>query len=226
MDSPAPDGIMTGIKAWLTTTPGKVARAVVILGLVYWGFGNPSEKDKRIVVGDPNDFILVKEDFPDEYLLPPDWSRPHLNSDILGVRGQEDGKAYIEATGRISGWIIQHMRNDPTKVTPEEIRSYVVMYETVEGAHLAHSPQWDYPNEGFEEVNFDFDLGDWALVTVRRELQDNGRDQVWYQIEFIYQNIWGSVMGWGWESDVNHDYIENLARVMLSKMETAPLVNP
>lgn len=226
MDAPTQDDSKTGIKAWLDTPLAKVASAAVILGLVYWGFGSPSEVDMRILAGVPNDFILVIEDFPDDYLLSPNRSTPIPNSDILGVRGQEERNAYLEATGRISGWLILHERNDPTKLAPEEIRSYVVMYETVEGAYLAVSPQWVFPLEGFEEINLDIDLGDWARVMVSREMQGNGRARVWYQIEFIYRNMWASVMGWGWDSDVNHDYLENLARVMVSKMEAAPLANP
>lgn len=59
--------------------------------------------DVRIITGDPEDYILQKDDLPDKYILPQGWSSPHLNSEILSARGVEDGKAYLEATGRIGG---------------------------------------------------------------------------------------------------------------------------
>ncbi|MFH1634823.1 MAG: hypothetical protein ABIG63_12575, partial [Chloroflexota bacterium] len=70
--------------------------------------------DLRIISGDPEDYILQKDDLPNKYILYPGDSTPHENSEILSARGTEDGKAYLAATGRIKGWIIWYGLNDPT----------------------------------------------------------------------------------------------------------------
>jgi hypothetical protein len=182
--------------------------------------------DKRIILGNPEDYILLPIDIPDHYILQSGDSTPHLNQEILYVRGTEDGKAYLEATGRIGGWIIYYVLSDPTAIAPEWIRSYVVMYDKVDGPSIVISPEFEFPWEGAEIVNIEMDLGDWSLVQIKKERQPSGKNLVWYAIEFIYKNVWAEVMGKGFESDINHQYLENLARIMLQKLENAPLGNP
>ena len=62
--------------------------------------------DLRIIEGDAEDYILQKTDLPHRYILRSGDSTPHENTEILSARGIEDGKAYLEATGRIKGWIV------------------------------------------------------------------------------------------------------------------------
>lgn len=182
--------------------------------------------DLRVIIGKPEDYILQKEDLPDKYILKPGWSTPHNNSEILSARGVNEGTAYLEATGRIGGWIVYYDLVESTTIAPEVIESYLVMYDNVYGSKIAKSPEWDTLEENQEIIDIDLVLGEWNRVTIMRERQSNGKYYVWYAIEFIYRNIWTEVMAGGMESDVQHDYVENVARVVLAKLETAPLGEP
>lgn len=187
-----------------------------------------STPDTRIISGDPEDYILIPEDLPDKYILRRGGSTPHLNSEILSARGTEDGKRYLEATGRIGGWIIVYVRVSDIPIAPEWIRSYIVMYDSISGPMIAKSPEFDslMYMDNADVSDIDLELGDWNRTIVERERQSNGEYRVYYQVEFVYKNVWGQVMGYGWESDVTHEYIENSARKVLSKLESAPLIEP
>ena len=188
--------------------------------------------DMRIITGDPYDFILVENDLPDRYYLKRGYSSPHINKEILSGWGIEEGKAYLEATGRIGGWVIYYILGSPTAIAPEWIRSIIVMYDNVDGPDILNEPEWDQQyadkvRDGiWEPINYEMELGDDNRVYIRRKRQPNGKYKVWYFIEFWYRNVWASVSGYGWEPDVNHDYLENAAREILTKLEAAPLTNP
>jgi len=188
--------------------------------------------DIRIIIGDAEDYILQKSDLLDKYVLRPGDSSPHLNEEILGARGVEEGKAYLRATGRIKGWIIWYNLVSPTAIAPEWIRSYIVMYQTAEGPTLAMGPEWNkdlfdqFKRGELERVEDKSDLGDENLAYFFRERQSDGQYFVVYYIEFRYRNVWAQVLGEGVESDVQPEYIENLARIVLSKLQEAPLSSP
>lgn len=182
--------------------------------------------DIRIIEGDPDDFILSKDDLPDKYILYPGDSTPHNNSEILDVRGVEEGKAYLDATGRIGGWIIYYGLVDDTVIAPEWIRSYIVMYDNVNGPSIAQSPEWDWAGEDREILDINVNLGDRSRVYTIRERQSSGKVYVFYAIQFSYRNVWAEVMGIGYESDIRHEYVENAARAVLEKLKNAPLSMP
>jgi hypothetical protein len=61
---------------------------------------------------------------------------------------------------------------------------------------------------------------------MKKDRQPNGKYYLEYLLEFCYRNVYASVYGEGMESDVRHEYIENLARKVLAKLEVAPLAFP
>jgi len=188
--------------------------------------------DTRIIIGDAEDYILPKNDLLDKYILRPGDSTPHLSEEILSARGAEEGKAYLEETGRIKGWIIWYNLASPTAIAPEWIRSYIVMYKTAEGPALAMGPKWnkdffDKIAQGeLERVDMKLDLGDENIVYFERKRLSSGQYQVTYYIEFRYRNVWAEILGEGLEPNVRHDYLENLARIILKKLQAAPLSSP
>jgi hypothetical protein len=182
--------------------------------------------DVRVIIGNPEEYILLPEDLPHKYILNRGDSTPHVNSEILSARGIEDGKAYLEATGRLGGWIIWYECVERTAIAPEWIRSYVVMYDSVDGPDIAKLPDWDWVDEDYEIIEMDLDLGEWNRVSIYKERQPSGKYYVVYSIEFNYRNVWTEILGAGLESDVRHEYLENAARAVLVKLEAAPLDNP
>jgi hypothetical protein len=182
--------------------------------------------DVRIIVGNPEDYILLPEDLPNKYILNRGDSTPHINSEILSARGIEDGKAYLEATGRLGGWIIWYECVESTAIAPDWIRSYIVMYDSIDGPDIAMLPEWNTVYEGYETIDLDLKLGEWNRVSVYKERQASGKYFLRYVIEFTYRNIWAEIYGSGIESDVRHEYLENAARAVLEKLEAAPLDFP
>ena len=92
------------------------------------------------------------------------------------------------------------------------------------------SPEWDtyFPenvkyDDGWEFLDLEMDLGEWNRTTIHRIRQSSGDYKIAYFIEFYYRNVWVRTAGVGWESDVNHEYVENAARAVLEKLLIAPL---
>jgi hypothetical protein len=57
-------------------------------------------------------------------------------------------------------------------------------------------------------------------------MQPSGERRVWNLITFSYRNFIGSVESWGWEDEVTPEFTEQIARILLAKLEAAPLANP
>ena len=192
----------------------------------------PFPPELLVVRGSPRDFLLGPVDLPDAYYLPAsDWMSLYDNDKILEVRGAENGNAYLEATGRLEGWFVWYKLNDPAALAPEQIGCYIVFYRSSEGARLAISSQWHpiYKDVADGKAQFDekeFSLGDANLVYFSKERDPNGLIKINYNIEFIYHNALVVLTGHGLETRVSPGYVYEAARVVLSKLQSAPLVAP
>jgi hypothetical protein len=184
--------------------------------------------DLRVFDIDPRNLLLSKDDLQKDgrYYLPNSrWISPHRNSEVISGWGAEEGREYLAKTGRIDGWIVAYARGTRTVVAPDEIYDNVVLYKTSEGAMLVIT---DYssckdPDSGFELVETDFSIGDAINVCIDKEMQPNGKNRVWYRIEFVYRNIFHGVTGWGWEDVVTPEFIEDVTVTLLEKLTTLPL---
>lgn len=184
--------------------------------------------DLQVIDADPYTFLLKKEDLPEDanYYLPnSSWISPHRNSEVVGGWGVEEGRLYLEATGRVDGWWASYLRGSSTVIAPEEIYDNVVMYRTSEGAKLTineHST-CDDPDTEYLELERDLVIGDITRVCMYREMQSSGENREWYRIEFVYRNYFHGIVAWGWEKDIRPEYVEEVARTLLAKLEAAPL---
>jgi hypothetical protein len=84
-----------------------------------------------LFIGVPRDFALQAEELSGLYAAV-DAGTESDNTALLEARA--DGEAYLEATGRISGFRIQFDRSEEVDV--------VNIYETAEGAQLVLSREW------------------------------------------------------------------------------------
>jgi hypothetical protein len=181
-----------------------------------------------VIDADPKKFLLDLKDLPPEakYYLPnSEWISPHRNSEIISGWGVEEGRTYLERTGRIDGWWVIYKRGTLTVTAPEEIYDNVVLYHTIEGAELIIS---EFSNcvdrdSGYVLVESDVQIGDFTNVCTYKEMQSSGEYRIWYRIEFTYRNYYHAVAGWGWESEVKAEFVEKIARTLLAKLEAAPL---
>jgi hypothetical protein len=188
--------------------------------------------DLRVIDADPYTFLLKAEDLPEDayYYLPnSDWISPHRNSEVVGGWGVDEGCAYLAATGRVDGWWVYYERGTRTVIAPEQIGDNPVLFRTSEGAKLliaqfgtCVNPDLD-PGFNFIPIQTDLKIGDLSNICIDRQMQSSGENRVNLIIEFSYRNVAHAVTGWGWEDEVQLDYLAAVARTFLAKLEDMPL---
>lgn len=188
--------------------------------------------DSRIIQEESRSFLCEKDDMPADgkYYLPgAGWISPHKNEEIISDWGREEGLAYIEETGRIEGWWVYYARGSSTNTLPEEMFCNIVRYETSAGAQLSASKYGydDYSTDSdYQMLDLTENLGDNSFAFVYKEMQSNGKNQVWVSVVFVYRNYYLKVRGWGWEDDVQLEDLIIVAQNILAKLEEAPLISP
>jgi hypothetical protein len=186
--------------------------------------------DLRVIDGNPEDFLLQREDLPKDakYYLPgSDWISPHRNSEVVSGWGIDKGREYLEKTGRVDGWWVYYDRGTKTVIAPEEVYDNAILFRTAEGARrlISEYGNCSDPESGFTKLDTDLKIGDMTAVCMKREMQSSGDNRAWYLIEFSYRNFGHTVMGWGWENEVRPEYLQAIAQTLLAKLEAAPLSN-
>jgi hypothetical protein len=186
--------------------------------------------DVRIITIDSKAFLLEKEDLPKnaKYYLPgPNWISPILNEEIVQSWGSEEGRDYLDKTGRIEGWWVFYKRGNTTLLVPEEIMHNVVMYENLEGALLTITElARDTRDVEYKKLNREIEIGGTSLAYLKKKMQPNGKYKVWYMVETAYRNYVSIVQGYGWEEEVKYEYVEDIARTAIMKLEAAPIEMP
>jgi hypothetical protein len=186
--------------------------------------------DIRIISLDSHTFLLEKADLPEDakYFLPgPDWISPHINQEIIQGWGTDAGREYIEKTGRIGGWWVFYARGTNTVMAPEEIYHNIIQYETNEGALLTITEfPTDKRNDIWSRLNRDIDIGGISHCYLYKETQPNGKIRVWYLVETAYRNYVSIVQGYGWEDELSYEYVDEIAKIIIKKLEAAPLEIP
>jgi len=51
----------------------------------------------------------------------------------------------------------------------------------------------------------------------------SGEARLWYHIEFIFRNVYHGVTAWAWEKDIQAEFVENVARTLVARLEKLPL---
>jgi len=183
--------------------------------------------DLRIIAEEPRSFLMEKADLPSDahYYIPgQNWMTPHLNKEILYDWGNTQGQEYINTTGRITGWIVYHKRGSDFVSAPEELFHNIVQYETVDGPIITMTEfAIDTRGDFWTRLDRDIDIGDLSIAYLSRESQAGGRFRVFYRVYTAYRNYLSVVHGYGWEEDVNYDFVDSLAQKMVDKLKDAPL---
>lgn len=187
--------------------------------------------DLRVIDLDPETFLLDVDDLPVEgkYYLPrKSWYSPHRNSEIVSALGAEEGRKYLEETGRVDGWWVIYKRGTKTVNMPEEVNDNPVMSKTTHGAKVilekySTCAEAAMDKNDFIELSGNAHIGDDSRWCVLKEMQPNGKNKVWLRLEFIYRNYYHGISGYGWESEVTPEFFEGVANALLDKLKAAPL---
>jgi hypothetical protein len=188
--------------------------------------------DLRIINGVPRDFQLQREDLPPEgkYYLPNStWTSPHTNAEVTAGWTVAKGKEYLERTGRITGWWTAFARGTSKVSMPEELYCAVIQYQTVEGAQISlveYDRASRAPELNIKDKDIELNLGDLNEVQYRYKDENVEVKTIVYYIDFSYKNYLVNCYGYGLEPDVSHEFMENIARIMLNKLKSAELIMP
>ena len=191
--------------------------------------------DTRVYDVDPRRILLERLDLPSEagYYLPhSSWISPHRNSEIqIGFGGGSDSvtsaeavKEYLAETGRVDGWWVSFKRGSRTVIAPEEIFNNPVLYKTQEGAMLMLTKYHGSCDEDETPLEIQT-IGDASMACMWKKMQNNGKNRVSINIRFIDRNVYHNLSGWGWESEVTLEYVEQVAMTLLDKLQQFPLSN-
>jgi hypothetical protein len=109
---------------------------------------------------------LRNDDFPVNYKHT--TNNRISNDKVIGMMTVEKGKSYIIDTGRVDGWDTYIEKLKPNDIGPSYYQSRVEIFETIQGAQTAFSPQylWVYtnPNRAPGEISDDHcEFGDECL---------------------------------------------------------------
>jgi len=188
--------------------------------------------DVRVIELEPYNFLLEADDLPPEgkYFMPGGWKSPHLNSEIISGWGTEDGKEYLANTGRVTGYWIRFVRGTRTVQMPDIVYCGIIQYKTAEGAQLiitnysrALTSRGGYD---WKRKEVEIQLGDINEVVYRKKTLKGGEITITYFVNFAYRNYVAECYGYGLETDVSHEFVENVARAILEKFMQATLVDP
>ncbi|MEX2143696.1 MAG: hypothetical protein WD740_03805 [Anaerolineales bacterium] len=162
-----------------------------------------------VFIGEPQHFLLQSEELGGEYQADGAGSASP-NSGVL--EGRADGAAYLEATGRLSGWRMQYNASGEGQAPPY-IVNVVNIYETAEGAQLVLSRDWH------QDVWSLIDSGDLTQLPAITGLDTE--HLVWQTadgavgVEMIYRNLYIFFTGPG----DNSDPLPRLAQLAIAHLE-------
>ena len=187
--------------------------------------------DLRVITETSDNFLLKASDLPQDakYYLPnSNWMSPHHNSEIISGWGREEGLEYLEESGRIDGWWVYFKRGTRTVRAPEQIYHNIIQYKTSEGAiwTLENFNQVARGESGWEYIDEEINLGDVGIAMISKEMQSNGKYEVFIYVEVAYRNYLSIVSGFGWEDDVTLEYVMDIAQIAIDKLEAAELSEP
>jgi len=188
--------------------------------------------DLRIIIADPQEFLLTRADFQPEdlyYLANEEWNTIETNEEAIETWPVKEGQDFLNETGRETGWWISYTRGTEELSIPKQVRSHVVRFKTSAGALLALT-KFGIENrdiaDKYTKVDTDLALGDYNVSYFHTINAPNGETNIIYDIYFSYYNFVGRVEGYGLEKDVDPAFLEDLARKMLEKLEAATLEEP
>ena len=126
----------------------------------------------------------------------------------------EKGEEYINATGRVDGWIVIYERGSKTVSVPDEVIDTVVIYETLEGAQLSINEYWNLNRSpDIRKILNPPAVGDLSLA-----LSLVKGNRVEYAYFFSFRNVVHILEIKGLESEVTLDLVEQLANKLLARL--------
>lgn len=168
--------------------------------------------ENGVFTGTPQEFLLEQNDLGGQYTAA-DAGAETPNSTV--IEGRADGEAYVETTGRISGYRIQFNRLSDGE-TPTYIINVVNVYESAEGAQLVLSREWH------QDVWSRIDSDELALLAEIPGI--DGSQLLWQDaagtvgVEIVYRNLYIFLTGPS-EGGDQYQFFADLASAYLARIQ-------
>ena len=188
--------------------------------------------DLRIINDDPQLFLLKANELPldAKYFLPNStWTSPHTNAEVVSNWTVKKGQEYIQRTGREMGWWVSYLRGTKNVIAPDEINISAIRFNRHAGAMLLISDyafSKRYPELGWKIIDKKVTFSDDCNVEEHQQKNSGGDIEVSYKITCIYRNFAVDVTAYGSQSEVTHEFIEDIVKKVIEKLENADLVSP
>ncbi|MFC1996210.1 hypothetical protein ACFLXI_01215 [Chloroflexota bacterium] len=185
--------------------------------------------DAAAMVENLDDFVLRREDMPNQYKIATDGEQHLSNLKVINLVGEVDGKRYLAATTRMDGWSMELERVKKEDLIPYTIMSQIEVFETSEGAQTAFGPDWFHAYTDEERkpnwVEDGCDIGDACVMYYYEKLDPTTElTTLQYEVAFVYNNALAQVMGRGLDFDMKPDYVVEAAEVLYEKIDAGPMV--
>jgi len=189
--------------------------------------------DVRIILADPSQFQLKKDDLPwrGEYTIPnSDWAGPYTNDELIAAWDDPAlARKYLEESGRVTGYEVYFKRGNVNAQLPEEVGCSVVQYRSAESALMSLNT-YNYTSRDLEHdwvlSEVILELGDASLAEYLDEMDSGGNITREYWVETTYRNYLVECMGWGPTANVSPAFVEDITQKVLAKVQSAELIQP
>ena len=124
----------------------------------------------------------------------------------------------------IDGRWIRYERGISTPIYPQTVAGTVASFRSVEGARVMVN---DYSlctkrDSVYTLVETDLQIGDVTQYCTNIEMESTEYRGT-YALVFSYRNFYHAIEAYGWEREVPLDFLADVARALLAKLEAAPL---
>lgn len=176
--------------------------------------------DLRIILGDPIEFRLNENDFPNEpeYNVFERSAAQVTNAYLIANDDQNRQQEYIEITGRIFGRVITFFIQDSSGQGGYLVHHEIVQYKSFEGALLSVN-DYDFWGENANPLEIDLVLGNFTSAWF------NGEPPPMLSISVVYRNIVSRLAMWESTPDMI-EYLILIQQRILEKLLAAPLTTP
>ncbi|MBN2500694.1 MAG: hypothetical protein JXB38_07960 [Anaerolineales bacterium] len=177
-----------------------------------------------------DELILRPTDMDYAYHIDSGKEMRYGNTNAMYERGEIEGKKFIAATGRVEGWSLEMRRTHKIDPAPATYASTIEVFESVDGAQLALSPEWFKAYQDLDNLPImldeSCDFGEECVMYLYENYKAaEGLTTLTYEIAFTYRNVlvWTSVRGLDYE--VEEQDVVDAAQVIYDRLLELELVS-
>jgi hypothetical protein len=178
--------------------------------------------DTRVIIEEPMKFLCegwdVRGTFRGVY--------PQPNSGIVKETNADAGYSFIEETGRMDGFTVAYYNPaSPNNNFADWYTCSIERFVTGEGAHIALNDYFYKPEyaDNWDRSRLDPRLGEEGFVLLAKEHKAAGSGKAEQHVRFRYRNFIVDIGADGWDHEMDLDYLIDVAKLVVSRLETAYL---